>query len=105
MGETRVGKKRNVVVYCSTTDAIAIGQFALGVVLRNVYDEVELVLGNHLHHVRNACAFLVGPAHGDSRCVVLVEELGSTLRSVNGVASLYQRLCGVQQRSLFFCAT
>ena len=44
--EAHVGHQRDVVVYGSTADAIAVCELSAGVVLRLVDDEVELMLGN-----------------------------------------------------------
>ena len=44
-GQTYIRHQRNVVVDGATTDAVAVGQLTLGVVLRHIDDEVELVGG------------------------------------------------------------
>ena len=89
----------------ATTDSVTIGQLTLGVILRDVDDEVELVVGNHLHHVRKILLVLIRPSYGCSLYVVLVEELRCTGCSVDGVTVLYQSLCCVEQRSLLLGTT
>ena len=51
--KTGVGDQWDVMVDSATTNLIAIGQLALGVVLRDVYDKVELMIVYHIHHIRN----------------------------------------------------
>lgn len=57
--EARVGEQGDVVVDCSAADLVAVGEFALRVVLGHVDDEVEGVCGNHVHDL--VVAFFVGP--------------------------------------------
>ena len=40
--QTGIGEQRNVVVDGTTTDSVTIGELTLGVILRDVDDEVEL---------------------------------------------------------------
>ena len=80
-GQTDVGHQRNVMVDGTTADAVTIGELAVGVILRNVDDEVELVSLNHIHHVVGG--ILVGPCYGRCLHAVLLEEL-----------------CGLQQGNL-----
>ena len=89
----------------ATTDSVTIGQLTLGVILRDVDDEVELVVGNHLHHVRKILLVLIRPSYGCSLHVVLVEELRCTGCSIDGVTVLHQRLCSIEQRSLLLGTT
>ena len=89
----------------ATTDSVTIGQLALGMILRDVDDEVELVVCNHLHHVRNILMVLIRPSYGSSLDVVLVEELGCTRSSVDSVTILNQSLGSVEQRSLLLRTT
>ena len=103
--QASIGHQWNVVVDGATTDSVTISQLALGMILRNVDDEVELVVGNHLHHVRHILVVLVWPTHGSSLDVVLVEELRCTGSSVDGVTILHQRLGSVEQRSLLLGTT
>ena len=51
LGETHIGHQRDVMVDGTTTDAITIGELALGMVLRHIDDEVKLMVGNHVHHL------------------------------------------------------
>ena len=60
----------------STTDAIAIGQLTLRVVLWHIHDECELVLGNHVHHIVGS--LFIRPADGFCFYAIVVEELGRT---------------------------
>ena len=103
--QTGIGEQRNVVVDGATTDSVTIGQLTLGVILRDVDDEVELVVGNHLHHVRKILLVLIRPSYGCSLHVVLVEELRCTGCSIDGVTVLHQRLCSIEQRSLLLGTT
>ena len=48
---------------------------------------------------------LVGPSHGNSLHMIVVEELGSSLAGINGVAVLYQSLGGIEHASLLLGAT
>ena len=89
----------------ATTDSVTIGQLTLGVILRDVDDEVELVVGNHLHHVREILVVLIRPSYGCSLHVVLVQELRCAGCSVDGVTVLHQRLGCVEQRSLLLRTT
>lgn len=49
-----VGDQWNVVIDRCTTDLIAIGQLALAVVFRNVDNQFEHVLAEHIHDVQVA---------------------------------------------------
>ena len=89
----------------ATTDSVTIGELTLGVILRNIDDEVELVVGNHLHHVRKILVVLIRPSYGCSLHVVLVEELRCTGCSIDGVTVLHQCLGCVEQRSLLLGTT
>ena len=51
LGKAHVGHQGNIVVDGTTTDAITIGELALGLVLRHVDDKVELMVGYHVHHL------------------------------------------------------
>ena len=62
--KTGIGEQRNVVVDGTTTDSVTIGELTLGVILRDVDDEVELVVGNHLHNVRDILMILIRPSYG-----------------------------------------
>ena len=64
--QTGIGDQRNVVVDGTTTDSVTIGELTLGVILRDVDDEVELVIRNHLHHVREILVLLIRPSYGCS---------------------------------------
>ena len=89
----------------TATDSVTIGKLSLGMVLWNVHDEVELVVGNHFHDVRHVLVILVGPSHGNSLHMIVVEELGCSLAGINGVAVLYQSLGGIEHGSLLLGAT
>ena len=89
----------------ATTDSVTIGELTLGVILRDVDDEVELVVSNHLHHVREILVLLIRPSYGCSLHVVLVEELRCTGCSVDGVTVLHQSLGSIEQRSLLLGTT
>ena len=67
-------------------------------VLGHIDNEVELVGGNHVHHV--VLTIFVRPA--DRRCLhpVLVEELGCAVCSVDVETLLDKLLCGFQQSNL-----
>ena len=80
----------------TTTDAIAIGQLTLGVVLRHVDNQRKLMLGNHVHHI--VLAFFVGPADSSSCYTIVIEELGGTTCGIYLVPLLDQLLSGLQQR-------
>ena len=82
----------------SATNAIAVGQFALRVVLRHVDDEGEAVVGNHIHHLVRTV--LVGPTDGFSLHAVVVEELRRACRRVDFVALLFQAFRRVEQADL-----
>ena len=49
--QTRIGDERNIVVDSTATDLVAVGQLAFRVVLRNVDNQVELMIVNHVHHI------------------------------------------------------
>lgn len=72
--QTHIGHQGDVVVDGAATNAITIGQFALGVVLGNVDNQVEFVVSNHLHDI--VVAFLIGPVDGSGFHTILIEELG-----------------------------
>jgi len=76
--QTGVGNQRNVVVDGTTTNLVTVGQFALGVVLRDVYDEVELVFGNHLHHVVFCIRAFIRPEYRSRAYAVSVQEGSGT---------------------------
>lgn len=82
----------------TTADAVTIGQLTLGVVLGNIDDEVELVVGNHVHHI--VLSILIRPA--DSSCLdtVLIEELGSTCGGIYLIALLHEFTGRLQQADL-----
>jgi len=69
LGKTCVGHQRDVVVDGCTTYLVAVGQFALGLILRHIDDEFEAVLGNEVEYV---LAFLIGPCNGCGGHSVLV---------------------------------
>ena len=60
------------------------------------------MLGNQVHDVEHVglCAHLVGIAYGDGLGVVLVQETGSSLGGIDGIAGLAQSLGGIEQGSL-----
>ena len=54
-----VGQKWNIMVDGVTADVVSVGQFAFGVILGNVDDEVDCVFADDVEHRQ---PFFVGPA-------------------------------------------
>ena len=65
-----VGDQWNVVIDRCTTDLLAIGQLALAVVFRNVDNQFEHVLAEHIHDVQ--VALFVRPANCCRRDAVFI---------------------------------
>ena len=85
-----VGDERGVMVDSCTAEAVSVCELTLGVVLRDVDDEVETVVGNHLHHIVFGCRILIGPHYRCCLDSVLVQELGCTQCSIDVVTLLLQ---------------
>ena len=103
-GEASVGDERYVVVDGSSADAVAIGELALAVILWYVDDEVELMVGYHLHDVLLVAVFFVGPCYGCGVDSVLIEELGCAFAGADGVALGDEGACGIAHCRLLLCA-
>ena len=82
----------------TTTNAVTIGQLALRMVLRHVDNQVERMVGNHVHHI--VLTLFVRPCYGRSLHAVIVQETGCTACSVNLIALLHQFLGRLQQANL-----
>ena len=98
LGKAGIGDQWDIVVDSVTTDVIAIGQLALGLVLRDVDDEIELMLSHEVDDV--VFAILVWPAHRSTLYAIVLEELGSTCRSIDVVAVLHEVLCWLKELHL-----
>ena len=98
-GQTSVGDQRNIVVDRSAADLVTIGQLAVSVVLRNVHDQIETVVRDHIHHIQTDLT-LVGPIDYGRLDAVLFEEALSALGCEDVVAVLLQYLAGVEQVNL-----
>ena len=70
--EAGVGEQRNVMVNSATAYAVSVGEFALGVVLGNVDDKVNLMICNKVKHIIGA--ILIGPTNGNSFHSVFIKE-------------------------------
>ena len=81
-----------------TTDLIAIGQLALAVVFRNVDNQFEHVLAEHIHDVQ--VALFVRPANCCRRDAVFIQEFSRSSRSVDVVTFDCQHMARFQQFSL-----
>ena len=87
-------------VYCTAAYPVAIGELPVGPVLRDVDDQVECMLRNHLHHVHAILVLLVRPRHGYGFHSVVVEELGCARSGVDGVAGLVEHMRTVEYGNL-----
>ena len=70
----------------ATTNAVTIGELSFRMVLWNIDDEVELVVGNHVEHF--VFSLFVRPRHGCRLDIVLVKETGCTLSGKDVVAGI-----------------
>ena len=87
----------------TTTDTVTVGELTLSIVLRNVDNQVELMISDHVHHI--VISFLIRPGNSRCRNVIILEELGSTAGSIDLVTVLDQLLSRLQQSNLSFGAT
>lgn len=68
-----VGNERNVEIYSTAADNVPVGKFATGNILRNIDDQVELIVGNHLLNV--VFASFIRPIHIGSCNAVIGQKL------------------------------
>ncbi len=64
LGQTGIRHQRYVVVDSVATDTVTVRQFTLGLVFRDIDNQIELMLGYHRQHVVLGSRMLVGPVHG-----------------------------------------
>ena len=69
-GQAGIRHQRNVVIDGAAADTVPVGQFAFTVVFRNVHNQVELMVGNHLHHVVFGVRTFIRPEYRSSRNTV-----------------------------------
>lgn len=82
--EAGVGEQGCVVVNGMAAYAVAVGEFALGVVLGDVDYQVDCVVANYIKHGET---FFVGPANLGGFNSVFAEECGCAGCGVDGVAT------------------
>ena len=92
-------------VYGSAAYAVAIGKFPLAMVLGDVHDEVELVVGNHCHHVFPVAILLVRPCHSSCFYSVFVKELCRAFTCAYCVALADESAGSIEHGYLLLCST
>ena len=88
-----------------TTYSVSIGKLALSMVLRNIYNKIETMVGNHLHNIILGIGVFVGPHYRCRLNTVLVEELGWTHSSIDIISLLCKYRSRIEQVYLRLCCT
>ena len=81
----------------TTTDTVTVCQFTLRMILRNVDNQIELVFGNHLHHVVLCVRTFIGPVNSFSAHSMSIQESGCTCRCINLISFIEEHAAGLQQ--------
>ena len=89
---------------CTATDTITVRQLTLAVILRNVNDQIKLMVSNHLHDVVLCTRFFIRPVNWSRFYTVSVQEGSSSGSCVNLIALSKQHTAGIQQIYFDFIA-
>ena len=76
-----------------SADSVSVGELSLGVILGDVYHQVDSVVCDE---VENVFAFLVGPAYSLSFDAVVVKELGCSFGGINLITVFVESLACVE---------
>lgn len=97
-GQTGVGEEGDVVVDGVASDAVAVGELALGVVLGYVYDKIDCVVADYVEN--RLASLFVGPAYGSGLDAVVVEEGGCADGGIDLVAARVEQTACVEHVDL-----
>ena len=89
----------------TAANLVTIGQLAFRVVLRNIYNQVELMFGNHCHYIILRIGTFIRPEHSFGAYTVRIEECSGTCRSVNLISLRKKHAAGIQQVHFRFHCT
>ena len=89
----------------TTTDTVTIRQFTFRMILRNIDNQIELVFGNHLHHVVLRVRTFIGPVNSFSAHSMSIQESGCTCRCINLISFIEEHAAGLQQIDFRFHGT
>lgn len=95
----------NVVINSTATDTISIRQLTFAMILRDIDNQVKLMIGNHLHHVVSAPGFSSGQYTRSGIYTVCIEESSRSGSSINLISLRKQSTAGIQQINFWFHGT
>ena len=101
--KSSVGDQRNIIVNRCATDTVAVLQFTLRMVLRNIDDKIDFVTGDAVDNIRFNTR--VWPMEHFRRNIILFQELSRSACGIQLVPCSMEGACCIQQLHLRTCGS